>query len=54
MAKVIDANLYWFPEELFTNEDLAEKFLSEVPIQYNIQGSLKEENGVRRSSLKSP
>ena len=23
MSKVIDANLYWFPEELFTNEELA-------------------------------
>ena len=54
MAKVIDANLYWFPEELFTNEDLAEKFLSEVPIQYNIKGSLKEENGVRRFVIEKP
>ena len=54
MTKVIDANLYWFPEELFTNEELAEKFLSEVPIQYNIKGSLKEENGVRRFVIEKP
>ena len=54
MTKVIDANLYWFPEELFSNEELAEKFLSEIPIQYNIKGSLKEENGLRRFVIEKP
>ena len=39
MGQVIDANLYWFPEELFTNEELAEKFLSEVPVQYGIDAA---------------
>ena len=28
MSKVIDANLYWFPEELFTDDNLAEKMLA--------------------------
>ena len=54
MGKVIDANLYWFPEELFTDEALSEKFLSEIPIQYNIKGSLKEENGIRRFVIEKP
>ena len=41
MSKVIDANLYWFPESLFTDEALAERFLAEVPIQYGTRGSLR-------------
>ena len=40
--RVIDANLYWFPEKLFTDDALAEKFLSEIPVQYGIRGSLRE------------
>lgn len=49
MSKVIDANLYWFPEELFTDEELSEKFLSEIPIEYGIKGYLKKDaqNGTR-------
>ena len=54
MTKVIDANLYWFPEELFTDTNLAERFLSEVPVQYHIRGSLKEENGTRRFVIEKP
>ena len=56
MSKVIDANLYWFPEELFTNEDLAEKFLSEIPAQYGTKGYLKEnpENRLRQYIVEKP
>ena len=56
MNKVIDANLYWFPEELFTNEESAEKFLSEIPVQYGIRGYLKTnpETGVRQYVIEKP
>ena len=43
MSKVIDANMYWFPEELFTDEALSERFLSEIPIEYGIKGYLKKD-----------
>lgn len=55
-SKVIDANLYWFPEELFTNTALAEKFLSEIPIQYDIKGYLKEnrDTGLKQYVIEKP
>ena len=56
MNQVIDANLYWFPEELFTSEELAEKFLAEVPVQYGIRGYLKTnpDTGVRQYVIEKP
>ena len=54
MSKVIDANLYWFPEEMFTDAELAEKFLSEVPVEYHIKGSMKEVDVLRRFVIEKP
>ena len=56
MSKVIDANLYWFPETLFTNEEQSERFLSEIPVQYGIRGSLREnrETGLRQYVIEKP
>ena len=44
-TKVIDANLYWFPEELFTDDSLAAKFLAEITGEYGIRGFLKTNPG---------
>ena len=56
MSKVIDANLYWFPEKLFTDDALSERFLSEVPVEYNIKGTLKHdaETGLSRYVIEKP
>ena len=56
MNQVIDANLYWFPEELFASEELAEKFLAEVPVQYGIKGYLKTnpDTGVKQYVIEKP
>jgi predicted TIM-barrel fold metal-dependent hydrolase len=35
---IIDANMYWFPEEFFTNDNLMNLFLSEIPKEYGING----------------
>ncbi len=35
---IIDANMYWFPEEVFTNENLMYKFLSEISPSSRIFG----------------
>lgn len=53
---VVDANLYWFPEELFREEEKAEKFLSEIPRAYNMRGYLKEnpETGLRQYVIEKP
>jgi hypothetical protein len=31
---MIDANMYWIPECIFTEESLMEQFLKEVPEEY--------------------
>ena len=54
MSRVIDANLYWFPEELFTDTALCEQFLSEIPVAHHIRGSLKEQDGLRRFVIEKP
>ena len=56
MSKVIDANLYWFPEELFTDDNLAERFLAEIPVQYGTKGALKTnpETGIRQYVIEKP
>ena len=56
MARVIDANLYWFPEELFSDEALAERFLSEIPAEYGIRGSLKKnpDTGLAQYVIEKP
>ena len=55
MSRVIDANMYWFPEELFTDPELSERFLSEIPAEYGMRGSLKEDgNGLRRYVIEKP
>lgn len=53
---VIDSNLYWFPEELFTNEEKSESFLSEIPVEYGIHGYLKTntDTGLRQYVIEKP
>lgn len=38
---VVDANMYWFPEKLFHDEAMCEKFLAEIPREYGMKGWLK-------------
>lgn len=56
MSKVIDANLYWFPEALFTDEAAAEAFLSEIPTVYGIKGTLRQDQatGVKQYVIEKP
>lgn len=35
---VIDANMYWFPEKIFNDDGLMQKFLSQIPESYGISG----------------
>jgi uncharacterized protein len=39
VAMIIDANMYWFPEEIFSNEELLQKFLASIPADSDIHGS---------------
>ncbi len=51
---VIDANMYWIPEEIFENDNLMEQFLSEIPRGFGYRGYLKEEDGVRQVVIEKP
>ena len=43
---VIDANVYWLPEELFTDPEIREAFLRCVPREYDVHAFAEEtENG---------
>lgn len=35
---VIDTNMYWFPEEVFSNDGLMQQFISEIPQGYGMKG----------------
>lgn len=39
---MIDSNMYWLPEELFTNQELADKLLSAIPKEFGWYGYLEE------------
>lgn len=50
---IIDANVYWFPEELFEDESLMRKFLSEIPAA-DTAGFVKTENGRKQVVIERP
>lgn len=39
---IIDSNLYWIPEELFTDRELQEKLLSVIPAEYGWYAHVEE------------
>ncbi len=53
---IIDANLYWFPEEMFSDEALCERFLSEVPRAYGMKAWLKQnpDSGKKQFVIEKP
>lgn len=52
---VIDANLYWFPEELFCDEKGLENFMSEVSEARATKGYLKQnDNGIKQIVIEKP
>jgi predicted TIM-barrel fold metal-dependent hydrolase len=55
-AMIIDANMYWFPEEIFTDENLMKKFLSAIPAASQIFGYEKkdEKNLLKQIVIEKP
>ncbi len=54
---IIDANMYWFPEELFDDEELMRQFLSEIPSEYGWYGHLdmiEGSNDLKQIVLEKP
>lgn len=52
---VIDSNIYWLPESLFTDIDLQEKFFSAIPHEYGWYGRMETlENGKKQIILEKP
>lgn len=51
---IIDANVYWFPEEVFTQEALLQKFMADIPRAYGTVGTLREAEGAREIVIERP
>lgn len=43
----VDANMYWIPEKLFTDEDLREEFLRCIPVEH---GQMRTNCGNRQKA----
>ena len=48
---VIDANLYWIPEELFTDQELQDKLLSVIPSRYDWYAHVEEVPGTGKKQF---
>jgi len=48
---VIDANIYWIPEELFTDHALWEKFKSVIPAQYDWYTHMEDVPGTGKAQI---
>ncbi len=44
---IIDANMYWFPEELFEDEEALDRFVAEAPRAYDTKVYLKHEGATQ-------
>ncbi|MGN0286991.1 MAG: amidohydrolase family protein [Atopobiaceae bacterium] len=51
---VIDANMYWFPEELFNDPEALDTFVAEAPRAFDTNVYLKESDGVRQVVVEKP
>ena len=47
----IDANMYWLPEELFTNEKMLEEFMRCIPEVYGVHASCEELAGTTQKQI---
>ncbi|NLO83924.1 MAG: amidohydrolase [Clostridiales bacterium] len=51
---IIDANVYWFPEQIFEDDTLLEQFLSEIPTIPNTAGYVKENGDKKQIVIERP
>lgn len=51
---IIDANVYWFPETLFKNDALLNRFLADVPRGYDTQAFVKDMGGHKQIVVERP
>ena len=51
---IIDANLYWFDESIFSDSHLASRFLSEIPKVYGINGYMSEKEAIKQIVIEKP
>lgn len=53
-ALVIDANVYWFPEEMFRDEGLLARFIADAPRGYGTKIYMKDNGGRRQIVVERP
>lgn len=47
----VDANMYWIPEELFTDEDLREEFLRCIPVEHGVIARCEQIAGTDKKQI---
>ena len=51
---IIDANMYWIPESLFTNDEVLARFVGEAPQDNNTRVYLKDSDEIRQVIVEKP
>lgn len=51
---VIDANMYWIPESLFSSQEVLARFVDEAPQDENTKVYLRDADGVRQVIVEKP
>ena len=53
---IIDANMYWFPEEVFADDELLQKFLAAIPADSDIHGyaTTREKDQLKQIVIEKP
>ena len=51
---IIDANVYWFSEELFENPQMLDRFFMDIPRGYGTAGKLIERAGKKQIVIERP
>ena len=47
----VDANMYWIPEKLFTDEDLREEFLRCIPVEHGVIARCEQIAGTDKKQI---
>lgn len=51
---VIDANVYWFPEQVFKDDRLLQTFLADIPRAYGTLGRVRDNDGRKEIVIERP
>ena len=51
---IVDANMYWFPEEFFTDQEALEEFIELAPRIYDTNVYATQSDGIKQIIVEKP